>query len=114
MRTRRFSRAIIWAVCLSLFGSLILPSVSQAKTAHEIDTSVRAALDRFMTQGRGSRQFLRDAKGVLVLADVYQAGFGVGGEYGEGATRIGGQSLSDYNITPASIAVPVGCGRKGI
>jgi len=32
MRTRRFSRAIIWAVCLSLFGSLILPSVSQAKT----------------------------------------------------------------------------------
>src|SRR5205807_4682028 len=97
MRTRRFSRAIIGAVCLSLFGSLILPSVSQAKTAHEIATRVSAALDRFMTQVRGSRQFLRDAKGVLVLADVYQAGFGVGGACGEGAPTIRRKTVAHYN-----------------
>ena len=114
MRTRGFSRAIIWAVCLSLFGSLILPSVSQAKTAHEIDTSVSAALDRFMTQVRGSRQFLRDAKGVLVLADVYQAGFGVGGEYGEGALRIGGKTVAYYNIKAASIGFQFGAQKKDI
>ncbi len=55
MRTRSFSRSIVWAVYFSLLGSLMLPSVSQAKTAHEIDASVNAALDRFMKQVRGSR-----------------------------------------------------------
>lgn len=115
MRTRRFSKNIGGAVCILLLGSfLMLPSVSSAKTAHEIDASVNAALNRFMTQVRGSREFIRDAKGVLVLADVYQAGFGVGGEYGEGALRIHGKTAAYYDIKAGSIGFQFGAQKKDI
>jgi lipid-binding SYLF domain-containing protein len=115
MRTWRFSKNIGGAVCLLLLGSfLMLPSVSQAKTAQAIDVSVNGALDRFMTQVRGSREFLRDAKGVLVLADVYQAGFGVGGEYGEGALRIHSKTAAYYNIKAGSVGFQLGAQKKDI
>ena len=115
MRTGRFSKIIGGAVCLLLLGSLLmLPSASSAKTWHEIDVSVNAALDRFMTEVRGSKEFIRDAKGVLVLADVYQAGFGIGGEYGEGALRIGNKTAAYYNIKAGSIGFQFGAQKKDI
>jgi hypothetical protein len=94
MRTGRVSRSIAWAVCLFLLGDLLLPSVSGAKTAQELDASVNAALDRFTKQVKGSREFLQDAKGVLVFPGVIQAGLGVGGEYGEGALRVRGKTTA--------------------
>src|SRR3970282_2497986 len=90
MRARNLGRSIVWAVCLSLVGSVMLPGVSQAKTGREIDTSVNAALNRFTKQVKGSKEFLQAAKGVLVFADVLQAGAGVGAQYGEGALRLRG------------------------
>jgi lipid-binding SYLF domain-containing protein len=92
----------------------MLPSVSSAKTAQSIDTSVNAALDRFTKQVRGSKEFLQDAKGVLVLADVYQAGIGIGGEYGEGALRIHSQTADYYNIKAGSVGFQFGAQKKDI
>jgi lipid-binding SYLF domain-containing protein len=114
MRTWRVSRSIVWAVCLFLLGNLMLPSVSQAKTAQQIDASVNAALARFMKQVRGSRELLQAAKGVLVFADVYQAGIGIGGEYGEGALRIRGKTVAYYSIAAASIGFQFGAQKKDI
>jgi len=92
----------------------MLPSISQAKTAREIDASVNAALNRFTKQVRGAREFLQTAKGVLVLADVLQAGIGVGGEYGEGALRIRGKTVDYYSIAAASIGFQFGAQKKDI
>lgn len=92
----------------------MLPSVSQAKTAREIDASVNAALDRFMKQVKGSREFLRTAKGVLVFAEVIKAGAGIGGEYGEGALRIRGKTVAYYSIGSASIGLQLGIQQKDI
>ena len=114
MRARAFSRNIVWIVCLFLWGSLMLPSVSQAKTAREINASVNAALDRFMKQVKGSREFLRTAKGVLVFAEVIKAGAGIGGEYGEGALRIRGKTVAYYSIGSASIGLQFGVQQKDI
>lgn len=114
MRAWKFSRSIVWAVCLCLVGSLMLPTVSQAKTAGEIDASVNAALDRFMKQVKGSREFLQAAKGVLVFAGVIKAGAGIGGEYGEGALRISGKTVAYYNIASASIGLQLGIQQKDI
>ena len=108
MRARALSRSIVWAVCLFLLGSSMLPSVSQAKTAREIDASVNAALARFMKQVKGSTEFLRTAKGVLVFAEVIKAGAGIGGEYGEGALRIRGKTVAYYSIGSASIGLQLG------
>lgn len=114
MRTRRFSRVIVGAICLSLLGGLLLPGVSQARTAQQIDASVNTALARFTHQVRGAKEFLQDAKGVLVLADVYQAGFGVGAEYGEGALRIHSKTASYYNIKAGSVGFQIGAQKKDI
>jgi len=92
----------------------MLPSASQAKTAGEIDASVNAVLDRFTKQVKGSSQILQSAKGVLVFAGVFKAGVGIGGEYGEGALRIGGKTVAYYSIAAASIGLQLGAQKKDI
>ncbi len=114
MRAGRSSLRRIGAVCLVLVGTMLVPDVSHAKTAKEIDASVNAALDRFTMQVRGSKEFLQAAKGVLVLADVLQAGVGIGGQYGEGALRIRGKTVAYYNIASASVGFQLGAQRKDI
>jgi len=114
MRVRPFGRNIVWAVCLCLLGGLMLPSVSQARTAEELDASVNAALARFTKQVQGSRELLQTAKGVLVFAGVIKAGAGIGAEYGEGALRIGGKSAAYYSIAAASIGLQLGAQKKDI
>lgn len=114
MRTGRVTRSIVWGVCLFLLADLILPGMSSAKSAREIDAGVNTSLDRFMKQVKGAREFLRDAKGVLVFPGVVQAGFGVGGEYGEGAMRVRGKSIAYYSLASGSIGLQFGAQRKDI
>ncbi len=114
MGTRSYRRSIVWVVCLVLSSSLMLPSVSHAKTAREIDASVDAALDRFTKQVKGAKEFIQAAKGVLVLPEVLQAGAGIGGQYGEGALRIRGKTVAYYNITSASVGFQLGVQQKDI
>ncbi|HLJ60242.1 MAG TPA: YSC84-related protein [bacterium] len=105
---------IIAAACLVLLSSLLLPNLSYAKAPEEIDASVDAALSRFTEQVTGADAFLRDAKGVLVFPDVIQAGIGVGGEYGEGALRVHGQTVAYYNIASGSVGFQLGAQKKDI
>ncbi len=114
MRGRHICRSIAWAVCLWLVSSLILPGVSSARSAQEIDASVTTVLNRFTQQVKGSRELLQTAKGVLVFADVIKAGIGVGGEYGEGALRIRGRTVAYYSIAAASIGIQFGVQKKDI
>jgi lipid-binding SYLF domain-containing protein len=101
-------------VCLTLVANLMLPPVSQAKTAAEIDASVNAALTRFTTQIKGGQAFLRAAKAVLVFPGVVQAGIGIGGQYGQGALRIRGRSVGYYSIASGSVGLQLGAQVKDI
>ncbi len=49
-----------------------------------------------------------------MFADVIKAGIGVGGEYGEGALRIGGKTVAYYSIAAASIGIQFGAQKKDI
>jgi len=64
---------------------------SSAKTAKGINSEVDAALELFLQHVKRGKAFLHAAKGVLVIPNIVKAGLGVGGEYGEGAMRIGGK-----------------------
>jgi lipid-binding SYLF domain-containing protein len=79
-----------------------------AETDQEIEASVNACLGRFSAEVKGGREMLVMAKGVLVMTSVVRAGSIVGGEYVEGALRVGGKTVSYYNLAPGSIGFQIG------
>ncbi len=109
----------IWSiVVVTMTMTLTIASWSvgsvYAATAKEIDVNVDVALKQFVQDVKGAKDFLANSKGILVLPKVIQAGVGVGGEYGDGALRIEGQTVSYYNITSASLGVQLGAQMKTI
>jgi lipid-binding SYLF domain-containing protein len=95
---------------LVLSGAMAL----QAATAKEIDAKVDAALDRFYKEVKGGKELLQGSKGFCVFAGVIKAGIGIGGEHGEGALRIGGQTVDYYSISSASIGLQFGAEKKDV
>jgi lipid-binding SYLF domain-containing protein len=97
-----------------LLLGILLANGAQAATAKEIDVSVDVALERFHKEINGGKEFLASAKGVLVFPSVVKAALGVGGEFGEGALRIGGKTVDYYNTAAASFGLQIGAETKTI
>lgn len=91
-------------------------SVTQAQAASgkKIDAEVDAALQSFEKEVKGGREFAEKAKGALVFPSVVKAGFGIGGEYGEGALRIGGKTVDYYSTAAASFGFQIGAQSKTV
>jgi len=85
-----------------------------AADAREIDVSVNVALEQFRKEIKGAGEFLESAKGYLVFPKVVKAGLGIGGEYGEGALRVGGKTVAYYSTAAASIGLQLGVQKKSI
>jgi lipid-binding SYLF domain-containing protein len=106
----RIARSVRFAL-LFVLGLLLFPAAPQdavAASAAEIDAEVDAALVRFYEEVPAAKDLAKKAKGILIFPKVVKAGFGVGGEYGEDALRIGGKSVGYYNTAAASIGLQVG------
>ncbi|CAG1023409.1 hypothetical protein DOJK_02305 [Patescibacteria group bacterium] len=108
----RLIKAFALTVCITAVSGFLLGNASYAKTAKEIDASVDTSLDRFRKEVRGAEEFLKSAKGVLVLPGVIKGGLIIGGEYGEGALRIDGKPLIIIASQPAHTASKSGAKRK--
>lgn len=114
---KKFEQSIKRLVFLIVLGAVLLTVVPEevaAASAKEIDIKVDATLKQFRTEVNGGAEFLNSAKGVLVFPNVIKAGFGVGGEYGEGALRAGGKTVDYYNTAAASIGFQLGAQSKAI
>lgn len=96
-----------WLSVALALGSLT-PEPAEAATAIEIDAEVVAALSRFYQEIPVGQELAAKAKGILVFPQVIKAGFGIGGEYGEGALRVGGRTVGYYNTVAASIGLQIG------
>ena len=105
-----------WTLIIACLGVVFFstPAVTLAASATEIDIGVNETLKKFRTDIAGGSEFLQRAKGVLVFPKVLKAGFGIGGEYGEGALRINGQTVDYYNTAAASIGLQLGAQSKSI
>lgn len=110
------SRNRVWLGLLFIGAALacLAAPAAQAASAKEIDIKVDAALEKFREKVDGADDFLASAKGVLVFPAVYKAGIGIGGEYGEGALRIGGKTVDYYNTAAASIGFQLGAQAKTV
>jgi lipid-binding SYLF domain-containing protein len=95
-------------VALSVLFVFSAPNASYAKTAAEIDASVNAALHLFKKDVRGADEYLKAAKGVLVIPGVTKVAFIIGGKYGQGALRIGGKTAGYYSLASGSLGYQIG------
>lgn len=107
--------AIVLVFSVLMFSALPGTTVTaQAASAREIDVRIDDALDRFYRKVNGADALVRQARGVLVFPRVFKAGIGLGGEYGEGALRVGGKTVDYYNTVAASYGLQLGAQKKSI
>ena len=100
-------------ILITVFG-VFLANNLQAKTAKEVDASVDVAIERFYKQVKGAENYVKASKGMLVMPNIVKGAFILGGEYGEGALRIGGKSVDYYNTVSGSIGFQIGGQKKDI
>jgi lipid-binding SYLF domain-containing protein len=103
------------AIALVLFSiaATALPQKSVAFLGSNMD-AVHATLDRFFFQYGGARELANSAAGILVFPSVVKAGFGFGGEYGEGALLIQGTPVDYYNTVSASFGFQLGAQVRSV
>ena len=98
---------------ISLAGSLMILTTwmsgpASAASAKEIDAGVDDAIGKFEQEVKDGKSFLQSSKGMLVFPRVLKGGAGFGGEYGEGALRIGGKTVDYYSMLQGSFGFQLG------
>lgn len=83
-------------------------SMATVNTVREINDDANEALVTFYHEIHGGKKFLDNAKGYVVFPDILEAGFGIGGKYGEGVLRVAGVSKAYFSITSASLGFQMG------
>jgi lipid-binding SYLF domain-containing protein len=107
-------KALVFAVCsIGMMVSALAPR-AEAASAAAIDADVRATIDRFYAQIGGARELANKSYGILVFPSVVKAGFGIGGEYGEGALMVRGQPTTYYNTIGASFGFQLGVQARSV
>ncbi len=106
MHKRTLVKTII--TMLSIMGMLVVVNPAVAKTKGEIDASVTAAMTRFKKDIKGGTEYLKVAKGVLVMPDITKAGYVIGGQYGQGALEIDGKTVQYFNLISGSLGYQIG------
>ena len=72
--TKRVFKILALATSLALIIGMISVTTSSAKTAQEINSEVNAALELFLQQVKGGKEFLNAAKGVLIIPNIVKVG----------------------------------------
>jgi lipid-binding SYLF domain-containing protein len=85
-----------------------------ADKRHELDDAYRPTLERLYQSTPGSRELVAKARGVLIFPSVIQAGFVVGGAYGEGELRVNNAVDGYYRTTTGSIGWQIGAQSRAL
>jgi lipid-binding SYLF domain-containing protein len=111
---RNKGNAGAWFISLLLVFGFAVSSSAYAKSATEIEIEVDETIKEFKQEIKGGGEFLKRASGVLVFPTVLKAGFVLGGEYGEGALRVGGKTVDYYSTAAGSLGFQIGAQSKSI
>jgi lipid-binding SYLF domain-containing protein len=108
---RHASRAL--ELTLALAGTIVMftgwfSGPASAASAREIDAGADDAIAKFEEEVKGGKSFMESSKGILVFPRVLKGGAGFGGEYGEGALRIGGKTADYYSMLQGSFGFQLG------
>jgi lipid-binding SYLF domain-containing protein len=123
MRRRQFimtTSAALATAGLGLAGcTTTSPSSGASPSANagkrdSINAGVDSTLGRLYENVTGSRELVAKARGILVFPNVISAGFWVGGQYGEGALRVGGRTAGYYSTVAGSFGLQIGAQSKAL
>ncbi|WP_168787649.1 BPSL1445 family SYLF domain-containing lipoprotein [Paraburkholderia aromaticivorans] len=121
MNRRGFVRTGAMLVGAGLTLTVSLGAVSDAianesndSKRRAIDAKVHGTLSKLYANVGGSRELVDKANGVLVFPSVIKVGFVAGGEYGEGALRVGGKSVGYYSTVSGSFGLQAGAQSKAV
>lgn len=98
---------------ISIFAAMfaavsLVGGAALAAKPEKIERRVNEALSEFRQDIGGAEEVLARAKGTLVFPLIRKGGIGIGGEYGQGALRIGGNTAAYYSTAAASIGLQFG------
>ncbi len=112
MSKKTSTRSLLYIFVLIV--GLILPEFCLAKSAKVIDIETDESLKSFYKEVGAAKDLGDKAEGILVFPSVIKAGFGIGGEYGEGALRIEDKTVDYYSTAAASIGFQLGAQSKTV
>jgi lipid-binding SYLF domain-containing protein len=107
---------LIRAFCLVLIAAAaatVEPRVGQAGAA-QLEADANNTLHSFVRQVPGARELANKATGILVFPSVVKAGFGIGGEYGEGILLNQQRVEGYYNLVSASFGFQLGVQQRSV
>jgi lipid-binding SYLF domain-containing protein len=108
--------AISWAgaLALALLGAAGADEIKSLSSRQTIDAHVHEAVAEFYRTSAAGKELAGKSAGMLVFPNIVKAGFGIGGEYGEGALLVGGGNSGYYNIASASVGFQLGVQEKSV
>ena len=101
MKLNKFNKFIF--VILISMTTLVM-----AKSAKTLDNDANTAINKFLKENKSADAFLVKAKAFLVFPSIKEAGFFVGGKYGEGVLRVQRTTKGYYSMTSASVGMQMG------
>jgi lipid-binding SYLF domain-containing protein len=104
----------LWLILIAIQAIVAAPSRSEAASAAKINADADATLHSFVRQSSGAQELGNKAAGVLVFPSLLKAGFGFGGEYGEGLLLIHGRPAGYYNLVSASVGFQLGVQERSV
>ena len=116
------SHSALAALALALAGTLMVgctttgpkDQASASLRRDQMNDSVDATLARLYQAAPESRQLVDRAQGVLVFPSVVSVSFGIGGDHGDGALRVGGRTVGYYSTSGGSIGFQAGAQSRAI
>ena len=96
-----------FTIALALTGSFISNDL-QAASRIEVDARIKEAITNFYALTSAGKELAEKSVGMLVFPKVTKAGIGIGGERGNGALLVDGETIDYYTTTSASVGLQLG------
>jgi lipid-binding SYLF domain-containing protein len=117
--SKRLSTHVMAMVALQVASTFFVFAVACAQrpplapSSSEIDSAVTAALQNLYSGNEAAKALRTRAKAILVFPDIRKAAFIFGAQYGYGALREHGRTVSYYQTAAASYGFQAGVKKFG-
>ena len=112
MKTLGLAGALVVATFVCTPGAVLAQDEGKTEAA-KLASESQAALQKLAASVPLAAQLTKTAVAILVFPTVTKAGFGIGGQYGEGALLKNGTAMAYYKTTGASFGLQAGGQKYG-